>query len=78
MKFVVGQPDKTKEKPETKIYFWLVVENDHIYLKCCHENSPDNDYSVLSIRPDGLHRYAYVGNDLGFPLDASDRILLKE
>ncbi len=78
MKFVVGTP-KIKIEEDTKVFFWLEEEDGEITLKVQREDDPDDyGYNVLNINSKGLKRIRAVGNDLGFPLDSNDRILLKE
>ncbi len=76
MKFIIGFP-KEQEKEEVKIFFWLEEHDGEIILKAQRE---DDDYSwnILTFGSSGLHRCVGVENDVGFPLDSKDRILLKE
>lgn len=72
MKLKVKYPEPVSEEKEQKVFLYLVEDDGVVDLRATFGNEIEyRDYIILSIKPDGIKRYACPGD---FPVDDSDYI----
>ena len=64
-----------KMKSDGIVDWWLEKDNDSIVLRARRRGSKE-EWDIVEVGPIGLAFYVDIGEDLGFPRDGQDRIVV--